>query len=81
MRFKIIAALLVLSVLAYAGSKAQGWHGTRWEYKLEAFVLFAGHDKEVNKLGQEGWECVGPVGKPPADDSGLVTLLFKRQAP
>jgi hypothetical protein len=52
----------------------------KWEYKVKTVE---GRDnesfeKELNEMGEEGWELGGTVSKVNAGNSGPLRLIFKR---
>jgi hypothetical protein len=57
----------------------------KFEYKTVSFSktgLFktkSNNDEELNKLGQEGWECVNVYTPLAAGQSTEISYLFKRE--
>ena len=97
-RLFAVAALLVGCIVAWSGmnspaqEKAKGVGIApapvpKWEYKLTTLSeLDENAEKELNKLGEEGWELVGspsvvsarPQPQGSAGTSTKVKLIFKR---
>jgi hypothetical protein len=57
----------------------------KFEYKTVSFAkagLFKNKtnpDEDLNKLGREGWECVGVYAPVSAGTSTEISYLFKRE--
>jgi hypothetical protein len=62
----LLAAMLLVSLLCVVGFARQTH--PRWEYRA------ACGDKELNRLGEEGWELAAV-----AQDGRTVCFYFKRQ--
>jgi hypothetical protein len=99
-RLFVLVALVALSAAFWSGpdSQAQEKKGKggppplpKWEYKV---TVLGGEDqeteKELNKLGDEGWELVGTPSQTTARPAGMggagaistkVRLIFKRPKP
>jgi len=52
----------------------------KWEYKVKTFEAKANEafEKELNEMGDEGWELGGTVSKVTNGESGPPRLIFKR---
>ena len=95
-RLFVVAALLVACVVAWSGMNSPAQEKGRevpapvapkWEYKVATMSEFDERtEKELNKLGEEGWELVGAPGvvsaRPsPQGSAGTTTtvkLVLKR---
>ena len=95
-RLFAVAALLVTCVVAWSGmnspAQEKGREGPapvvlKWEYKVTTMSEFDERaEKELNKLGEEGWELVGAPGvvsarpqpQGSAGTSTTVKLILKR---
>lgn len=54
----VIAAVVVLCLVGWGGSRAQSAVRGNWEYKIVTKYGVAPNVDEFNKLGAEGWELV-----------------------
>jgi hypothetical protein len=50
----------------------------RWEYKFVRSTLEATLARDLNSLGEEGWEAVGMLLEPISAGSMLKLVLLKR---
>lgn len=93
------AAVLALATIIAFVTVAGQWHAdagqspttkevaiVKWEYKtLRARLNDKDLESALNKLGDDGWEIVGPLGEIPVATKGFgggvkdSVILFKRQ--
>lgn len=78
----LLVAFLCFGYLTTAGQSAPAPKDSptlKWEYKTLALHVYdLKFEKELNAMGDEGWECIGVVGEQGTGSTAKKVFLFKR---